>query len=227
MAFNFNPKYCTKEDLYKALDIVRYKRDINRMKGNPNFYKDCASSSDINVLVHDLLDRELRGFALPHKQTIVLNSLRTDTEKNFDCAHEFVHLFLHKNEDYNAFDCRDREQVPYIEWQANEGAAEILIPYRTFIPEFLAGFHNCTNKQEYWKLINYFSSKHNVTHSVVRNRIDSLKYEINQYENGIKIANLQILSSRQQQANNIYIPSYHNRFRTNKKAPTLRQQCKG
>lgn len=75
--------------------------------------------------------RGLRGMsypgARPQPDIILLNSKRSEIEQNFDCGHEMVHLAIHRNLNKKVFNCFDRStapnQDPFLEWQANEGAA--------------------------------------------------------------------------------------------------------
>lgn len=136
--------------------------------------------------------------------TIGLNVNRTKEMQNFDCCHELIHYFCH---DIKECQCVCSEissstksitQSPLWEWQANEGAAEFLIPYRTFIPTYVAlsrkyarDFIKTPPEKELAKI-------YNVTETVIRNRIDTLNYEIYQYLSHGNINNIQILSSRKQ-----------------------------
>ena len=72
--------------------------------------------------------------------SIALNSNRSVTMQNFDCCNELIHYFCH---DIKECQCVCAEvgsetspitQNPFLEWQANEGAAELLVPYQMFIP---------------------------------------------------------------------------------------------
>ena len=214
------PIYYTKKGLYEAVDRVRAKSGIDASEIDMDFHKFCSRFKGIDITYHKFPNRSIRGLAVVNEKIILLNSLRTNTEKNFDCAHEFFHIVLHQNAKHKTFKCLDSiNQNNALEWHANEAGAEFLVPYRKIIPEYVSELNKCSTPYEYWGLINSLAAKYNVTPIVIKYRIDSLKYEITQYENGVEIENLRILSARQQQVNNIYIPSYHDRFRTDKKAP--------
>lgn len=70
--------------------------------------------------------------------TIILNSNRTPAEQNFDCGHELIHLTKHRKlrESFNCFTRAKPQQNTFHEWQANEGSAQLLVPYQDFIPRF-------------------------------------------------------------------------------------------
>lgn len=141
---------------------------------------------------------------------IVLSSHRTAIEQNFDCMHEYFHLHEHRNEKKDAFYCYENvqsKQNRFLEWQANEGAAEILMPYKEFIPLFLH-FHKYQKTDRYFPLIDALAACYCVTTAMVENRIRSLSYEIYQYEKGCPLDQIELLSGNQQQKRNIVSPDY-------------------
>lgn len=135
-----------------------------------------------------------------NKTTIALNSRRSHRGQNFDCAHEVVHYWLHDN---NIFYCKDKA-TDYFEWQANEGAAQLLMPYQVFIPRYCDTLKTCT---ELFSLCNDFalkmaikklSEQFSVGEIAIRNRIKSLQYEIIQYNNTQSIELIDIVSLNKQ-----------------------------
>lgn len=205
--------YYSKDGLYR--EIAKLKMFLGMSK---NVY-------GIN-LIHTLLNGGFKLQAIPFRtkglrgmsiigddnadDVILLNSHRTFNEKNFDCGHEMIHLTLHRNIGQRTFNCFDRVQAhqnPFIEWQANEGAAEFFVPYKTFIPmigtcyEMLDNYSNIkTFKKEMTKIFY-------VPDAVIKYRIENLKYEINQYISGIPIDDLDILSIAKQEERNIQVKS--------------------
>lgn len=140
--------------------------------------------------------------------TIVLNRARSDTEQNFDCTHEVLHLTKHRTENRGIFQCFSENQKGFIEWQANEGAAQFLVPYQDFIPRFICNTPN-TSLISYDVLENLADYYH-VSVPVIKIRLDSLSYEIDQYRNGITIENIQLLSRNQQKMRGIQPSCYNN-----------------
>ena len=103
----------------------------------------------IDVILHQpFIDLEYHRFKTPglcdiamvdeSVDTIVLNTNQSGLEQNFDCAHELVRLFKHRNIQtyFKCFTKVKPRQNTFIEWQANEGAAQFLVPYQDFIPPF-------------------------------------------------------------------------------------------
>lgn len=144
---------------------------------------------------------------------ILLNANRSLTERNFDGMHEFIHIHEHRGEPKDSFRCYDRvtdKQNSFLEWQANEGAAEMLVPYRDFIPRFYR--HFCEMKQDPFdgvpiqaKLADFYS----VSTQVIENRIQSLSYEIHQYSQGVPICEIVLMSHAQQKRQGIQPPDYN------------------
>ena len=145
------------------------------------------------------------------ENTIILNSNRSIQEQNYDCTHEFIHIVRH-SEIQNTFTCYDTTVINnnfYNEWEANEGAAELLVAYRIFIQFLIRTLYraNPTNPYEYDEVLDSIANVYNVPKTVIYYRIESLKYEITQYLQGIAIDELCILSDKQQKLNNIEIRS--------------------
>jgi Zn-dependent peptidase ImmA (M78 family) len=116
-------------------------------------------------------------------------------EQNFDCAHELIHfLFPHPPIPYFCEEGSTKKKE-YYEWEANEGAAELLIPHSDFIPNVCAAYTGYDSDLNY---LAYFSEKYMVTENVIRLRIKNLSYEIDQYLSGVPVDSLKILSKQSQ-----------------------------
>lgn len=143
----------------------------------------------------------------PTETLIALNSARSKESRNFDCMHELIHYFVHaKQAIFNCTDAKNGvfQQDNYMEWQANEGAAQALVPYQEFIPLYV---HMAVeNKNEFYlfKTIDHLAAHFQVTDHVIFNRIRSLQYEIYQYFTlNIPINDLKILSHSKLQKYNL------------------------
>lgn len=208
------PLYFTKKDLYTEVDNIRKAHRV--------------PITDVSVCIRDFLDhyipvevktlpfesRYLRGilsFGVGDESDIILlNENRTSNEQNFDCTHEFMHLMLHRSQLPQTFSCSDNvqeKQNSYLEWHANEGAAQFLMPYQDFIPRFLDYFN--FNRFNGYDIRDELAEFYHVTPQVIHHRIDSLNYEIWQYEQGIPFDNIQILSKAQRQKNGIIDIAYN------------------
>lgn len=102
------------------------------------------------------------------KSRICLNSLRDDKGKNFDCMHELMHYWFHPPADRWCIYDRHIPQNKGMEWQANEGAAQALMPKDLFIDRYFYFEGNMDKLSEY-----FFVGKHAVEY-----RIKNLKRDI-------------------------------------------------
>jgi Zn-dependent peptidase ImmA (M78 family) len=180
-----------------------------------NVIKDCLQIG-IEVKKESFSTKGLRGIAIKgsgkEKDIIVLNPIRNPEEQNFDCGHECVHLFKHRNEKVTSFHCFETvlpQQNSFLEWQANEGSAELLVPYKFFIPMFCKYRGYCKNATDYMAFKNKLAEIFKVPVAVITLRIENLKYEIYQYENGISLDNIEIKSNTQLKRERINIVSYN------------------
>lgn len=222
----FDFDYCTKEDLYRAVDEVRRILNVQSDFNRVDIRNLIASLDWLDVEFMDLPSKRIRGATNPKNGFIILNSNRNHLEQRFDFAHEFFHVILHRyKDDALFFSCLEDElhinNDKIYEWQANEAAAELLIPYKKFVPEFIDFFELCSDIYQYEIAIGYFADTYEVSRSVIEYRIESLSYEIYQYECGKNINEIEILSKTKQIQRGIKVPSYHNRFNPDgtKKAP--------
>ncbi len=143
------------------------------------------------------------------KDIILLNDKLNDKEINFYCGHELIHLFEHNTKNIKTFNCFDdikKQQNPYLEWQANEGSTELIMPYKKFIPILADLF--CSSNMSHNKLKTALAKEFNVTESMIWCRIENLKYEFYQfYEQNKPVYELEILSKKELLKRNISVTS--------------------
>ena len=186
-------KYLTKAELYEKVDNLMEELDLT-----PDSYPldsvSLARKFFVNAeITYESFDALCAILYRGRKSTSLrLNSKRSNIMQNFDCMHEIIHYFLHT--DTQCFQCVNPDSSlninDFLEWQANEGAAEALVPYRLFIPMYVK---LCEEDEETAtaKLSKFF----NVTKRVILNRIDNLDYEIYQYKVlGRSVGDIEILS---------------------------------
>ena len=202
-----------KQELYK--DVIRIKRfmgfedyqyGINLVKEYKNF--------GILTEAVPFKTHALRGMAAigdkPQPDVILLNSARTPQEQNFDCGHETIHLALHRHTGRFTFNCYSEvspNQDPFLEWQANEGAAEFFMPHRMFIPLLHDTIGNRLTKSCIDSFVNLACDMYIVPEMAVRYRLENLKYEIYQYYAGIDLYDIKILSKKQQEKQGLFLKS--------------------
>jgi len=96
---------------------------------------------------------------------MAINSLKSKKSQNFDVMHELCHYWIHDAGEHLCYDSNFIFQNKGIEWQANEGAAQALMPENLFKQMYIY-FSGDTNK-----LSDYFI----VSKTAVEYRIKNLK----------------------------------------------------
>jgi Zn-dependent peptidase ImmA (M78 family) len=89
-------------------------------------------------------------------------------------------------------------QDAFIEWQANEGASELFVPCKVLLPLIKSRYGSLTTSSSIRTFRTDMAELFGVTETVIEYRFDSLKYEINQYMQGVPIDEIKILSVSQQ-----------------------------
>lgn len=194
-------KFWTKSDLYNRVDNLMEQLDLS-YKDYPLDSITIAKKFCVNLTLMQVSEfKNLCGILYHgHNSTFIgLNANRTPEMQNFDCMHELIHYFLHEDlEEASCLSLEDNSvtQNDFYEWQANEGAAQALVPYQLFIPEYVEIM--LKNKKDILGYNNdILAKKFNVSEHVIINRIKGLQYEIYQYFcNNCPIENIKILSYR-------------------------------
>jgi len=205
--------FYTKEGLYSAIHEYKGQLGYDTSDCGIDMIK-CCEKIGITIEKVPFKTKGLRGMAVigdtKEEDIILLNSNRNRIEQNFDCGHEVVHLGLHRDTGLRTFNCIDKiyaKQDEYVEWQANEGAAELFVPYTALLPLIKFKFHTFTSSAAIRQFKTEMSQLFSVSPKVIEFRFESLKYEIHQFLNGVSIENLEILSISQQQRANINVKS--------------------
>lgn len=200
--------HCTKAELYR--EIHQLCEGLNLAQdGYPlDIIQFCQERPDIEVACPCFKTPGLKGISCLSTQgepnVILLNGTLSWKENNFTCAHELIHITLHKGGPAKSFNCFEKakpNQDAFLEWQANEGAAEILAPAHLLFPYIAAQYPQLTSWRDYGSFKAKLASIFSVTEAVITYRFESLKYEISQYLAGTPLDRIQFLSaSRQRQA---------------------------
>lgn len=208
--------YLSKEQLYHAVDGLR-DGFLGPAPVYPLSLPACCERSGSGIALRriPLRTNGLRGMAVLSRDQeepdiILLNSNRSEIEQNFDCGHEFIHLSLHRGARVEAFNCFEKvraQQNHFLEWQANEGAAELLVPYRQLLPLLRDAWPQLGRWQAIAALREQLAVRFGVSEAVIRFRFESLKYEIFQYISGVPLAQIQLLSVRSQRQQGISVTS--------------------
>lgn len=206
-------EFCTKTKLYERVESIRSELGIGA--GIPIFslaaYLHYRPSLKIAAVpfettsLHGMCSFGENGKA----DVILLNSYRRPNDQNFDLAHEFIHIHEHRDGKRPAFCCYEKvtsKQDSRVEWQANEGAAQLLVPFQDFIPRFVQ-FSSSGEIPLHW-IPSALAEYYHVSTQVINLRLENLGYEIDQYRNGVPIDRIQLLSHAQQRRMGICPTSY-------------------
>ena len=205
-----------KSDLYHYISDMR-NRYPSLCYSNDRDIKGFCDANNIELLLNNFQSRGICGAALVGEKhdTIVLNNCRNELEMGFDFIHELVHTQRHRNSEKPFFTCLYSEQDTFIEWEANEGAAEFLVPYKAFIPVFCELYDVYVNCYNLWKLTygettftQELADRFLVTEMIIINRIKNLSYEIDQYMKSSNVDKISVLSNSAQKRFGIEATDY-------------------
>ena len=172
----------TKRELYRFIDRLRIQLGVKPLSQPIDTIAFCRSQKNIELVYHPFSTSGFCAAALLGEKgdTIVLNARHSVEELNFDCGHELIHLTKHRGLGLSSFHCFDTlkpKQDPFIEWEANEGAAELTVPYRSFLPLLSDAYPQLRTWQDMDFLRYRLARRYQVTETVIAYRMESLKYE--------------------------------------------------
>lgn len=179
-----------------------------------NIFKLCSKIDNVEIKALPFSTPDLRGMVDIAKNqyenhVILVNSNKSFEEQNFHGFHELMHIPT-VDEPGTILRCYERlkpNQDSYLEWLANEGAAEFLVPYKILLPMIKNRYFDLIQDLGTWDFCNKCSSIFGVTTTVMQYRIGALKYEIYQYMNGVSLDEIEILSNKKQADRGIVVQS--------------------
>lgn len=191
-------KIRNKHDLYVAVDHLRSLLDVPYTARAVDYQKIVCDATDTVVQLAAFKTNGLQGMAiLGTPDIILLNEHRSALSRRFDFAHELIHCRYHRVSQ-PAFTCMGYSpRDPFLEWQANEGAAELLVPYRSFLPLVAENYHRIRRLRDLKSFITFAAHLFQVTEETIRIRLKSLSAELFQYRSGVPLDQLEILSARE------------------------------
>jgi len=210
--------FMTKQDVYCAADIIRIELEKPNKKSINPFSIIFKYPETLKLQYHSFDSDKIGGFIIKNNPNvshslITLNDTRAPESIKFNCCHELVHFFTHPCDSYT---CASfvKDLDPF-EYQANEGAAELLAPYRDAVPFIAEQWELAriiSEKEPRWGALPYafiilrVSQRYDVSEWIAEYRISSLTYEAYQYINGKDIDHLDIISKRKQDEMGIELP---------------------
>lgn len=212
-----------KAQLYSGVNEVRRYLITKGATYPLNIFDICSKNRYLSISAIPFKTKGLRGMAVLAKDNndincILVNSNIASTEQNFHGMHELMHITFEHGNSGQIFKCYEKTmpfQDPYKEWVANEGAAELLVPYIDFIPffcnvysDFIQSNDMCKHKYAGKNILSVLSSRYGVSDMVIKNRISSLSYEIDQFIKEYRFRNIALLSYTQQKRYGITTTNY-------------------
>lgn len=193
----------TKSELYEKIECLSHSYSISleqRVGFDP--FSFAQQFADLAIIIWPFLTSKI--FAILFKDdfsTMVLNRNRDLLSIKFDCMHELIHYFWHDKNIYHCTYKNGKAEIKYYyEWEANEGAAEFLVPYKILIPLIFQDGYILLNKNI---IIEKLSKIFKVSEAVIELRLATLEYEIYQYSKGVPLNEIELLSKRQQEIKKI------------------------
>lgn len=181
----------TRAALYQRIDSMRRKYGIRGVFDPYAF----AEARGFLLAQHRFTNERLHGILVRtgKQYGIILDTRLTPAQQRFTLTHEIVHFELHYGET-GAATFHDEGT----EYQADEGAAELLMPYRDFIPR--AAFMRRKFLKDQTAAITTLAAFYKLDCESVRRRLVSLSYELDLYRKGVPVCDLKLTSFRRRQA---------------------------
>lgn len=180
-----------KASLYDKVALIRVA--LNLSPEDNKFFYEIIQDSHI-ALIEKTYFKDIYGYLdkTPGAKPVILINEKIQTP-NFVLSHELMHLLLTLNS--QPFSCSLKEsflssKYSYEEWRANEGSAELLIPYSSFLPDY----DFFSKKYSPQKCIDVLAQKYCVPKNAIKYRILNLENEYLQYSQGIDIEDINIVS---------------------------------
>jgi len=203
-----------KEELYQFIAWVRGK-NADRLESFPVDVISLCHEIGVSVEWYNFRTHGLKGMVSVEEDSIILNGRLPLEEVRACCAHELVHLALHREEAPHFYLCGGTDRSPpdrMLEWQANEGAAELLVPMHILLPMLKLHVPQCRDHDDFEQMKIFLAKLFGVTPRAIATRLEALRYEIDQYIKGIPIEEIRILSLSVQKVLEIRIESLNTKF---------------
>lgn len=214
--------------MYGIINDLRKRISYEKLKYPLNIFDVCSKLENIEIKKIPFKTNGLRGMAVladdeSDINCILVNSNLSYEEQNFYVSHELIHIFTSEPQSGQTFSCYEKVQPfqdKYKEWLANEGAAELLVPYCEFLPLVKKHYFNIINNKSTLEFCRRVSKKFDVTPFVIQNRLNSLAFEINQYvQSEVDLDKIRIMSKLQQEREGIFIQSLNELEKKEKNIP--------
>lgn len=184
--------FMEKAELYRLIDERRAALSV----GGPADPYQLARRLGITVSCYAFESRRLSGFLMrgDYHSEIVLNAAGSPESRRFTVAHELIHYLLHGGRQFFCGNTGLSEgDTGALEWQANQGAAELLMPYRSFLP-FVKNIRSILLADE-GRAFRLIAKEFSVSPSTAQLRLRDLAPEFEQYCAGVPLEELRIVAA--------------------------------
>ena len=203
-----------KAELYRTAALLRRQLQLPEHCQSEAVLERICAQPGVRVASLAFRSPALRGMCSPGKSgepdVILLSARLSARERGFYAAHEWVHLCCHREKINTPFRCREYgrpRQDSYLEWQANEGAAEIVMPWRQVAELVLASPPDCTSRASLIRLRLRLADAFGVSDRMAAVRLESLRYELAYALGGQPLERIELLSSAEQRRRGIRVRS--------------------
>lgn len=157
--------YLSRAELYGRLDAIRTSLGVSPAEPADPFRLSALTGCRVGLRS---FDGNVGGMLLylPDGPLVLLNAARPLESRRFSLAHELVHLWLHPKRPPG------QPQDVRREWQANDGAAELLIPYRALNP--ILAQNRSLLRENPARLVKMVARRFDVSETQARYRIRAL-----------------------------------------------------
>lgn len=130
-----------KAELYQLVSNLRNQFKITFSDYPLNIFKFCSRIDNVEIITVPFYTRDLRGMVsladnVKENNVILVNCNKSFVEQNFHGFHELMHIPT-ADKPGTVLKCYEQvkpNQDSYLEWLANEGAAEFVVPYKIILP---------------------------------------------------------------------------------------------
>lgn len=197
----------TKAELYELVESDRSRWGFDRWHGGAVDGIALSRRCGIDIEFMKFRTQGLRGVAFTDDNMTFLSERLSPEQHNFYACHELFHHLNHRALPISSFQCFDMAfaNSTYYEWEANEGAAELLVPYKSFL-EFVGQFP-INSRRALAAVQRAVANVFNVPLTTAVLRFDGLKYELRQYLCGVHVDSIEVMSSATQEEKGIFVRS--------------------
>lgn len=189
-------EYLTRAQLYQRVEQIREQLGLYRPPFSFGMLRKRVAG-EIEVIEHYFDSRVMQGALIRaskgRRSVVLINLRRNEVSRKFVLCHELIHYYLHLQG--ARFLCNLLESDQLVEWQANEGAAQLLVPYQIFLQSCLR--HRFLILSDSARAIPLLAEEFGVSQQTILYRLQTLAGELAQVFEGVAPDQVEVLTSRE------------------------------